>query len=83
MLHAGVRPNMPRAALRPLAPVDLPPLRAVRLLNPLPNPLPGRLRMLHDSRRTGQAYLYGAWAFIRFHGLRHPADMGAPRSKHA
>lgn len=34
--------------------------------------------MLHDSRRTEQAYLYRSRAFIRFHGLRHPAEMGGP-----
>lgn len=34
--------------------------------------------MLHYSRRTEQAYLYWSRAFIRFHGLRHPAEMGGP-----
>ena len=28
------------------------------------------------SRRTEQAYVYWCKAFIRFHGLRQPADMG-------
>jgi integron integrase len=35
-----------------------------------------RVRMLHYSLRTEQAYLYWCRAFIRFHGLRHPAEMG-------
>ncbi|WP_434063927.1 hypothetical protein [Roseateles violae] len=48
MLPAVVRPVLPRAALRPAAPVNLPPLRAVRLLDQLRE----RIRMLHYSRRT-------------------------------
>lgn len=74
MLPAVVRPAIPRAALRPSNPVNLPPLRAVRLLDQLRE----RVRMLHYSRRTEQAYLYWSRAFIRFHGLRHPAEMGGP-----
>jgi integron integrase len=35
-----------------------------------------RIRLLHYSRRTEQAYVHWCRAFIRFHGLRHPADMG-------
>jgi hypothetical protein len=34
--------------------------------------------MLHYSLRTEEAYLYWCKAFIRFHGLRHPAEMGGP-----
>lgn len=74
MLPAVVRPAMPRAAMRPVPPTNLPPLRAVRLLDQLRE----RVRMLHYSRRTEQAYLYWSRAFIRFHGLRHPAEMGGP-----
>lgn len=74
MLPAVVRPAMPRAALRPALPANLPPLRAVKLLDQLRE----RVRMLHYSRRTEQAYLYWSRAFIRFHGLRHPAEMGGP-----
>lgn len=36
-----------------------------------------RIRYLHYSRRTEEAYLYWIKAFIRFHGLRHPLEMGA------
>lgn len=74
MLPAVVHPAMPRAALRPALPANLPPLRAVKLLDQLRE----RVRMLHYSRRTEQAYLYWSRAFIRFHGLRHPVEMGGP-----
>ena len=37
-----------------------------------------RIRCLHYSLRTEVVYLYWCKAFIRFHGLRHPAEMGAP-----
>jgi integron integrase len=52
----------------------LPPLRAPRLLDQLRE----RVRTLHYSRRTEQAYVHWCRAYIRFHGLRHPAQMGAP-----
>lgn len=51
----------------------LPPLRAPRLLDQLRE----RVRTLHYSRRTEQAYVHWCRAYIRFHGLRHPAQMGA------
>jgi integron integrase len=35
-----------------------------------------RLRYLHYSLRTEQSYLYWVRWFIRFHGVRHPRDMG-------
>lgn len=35
--------------------------------------------MLHYSRRTEQAYLYWARAFIRFHGLRTRQRWVAPK----
>ena len=37
-----------------------------------------RIRYMHYSIRTEQAYVQWVRAFIRFHGLRHPAEMGAP-----
>ncbi len=62
-----------RAALRPVDPaVGLPPLKSVRLLDQLRE----RIRLLHYSLRTEEAYVYWARAYIRFHGLRHPAEMG-------
>ena len=36
------------------------------------------MRVRHFSPRTEEAYLGWIRRFIRFHGLRHPADMGAP-----
>lgn len=66
-------PMMARRAPRPKAGANLPPLRAPKLLDQLRE----RIRYLHYSRRTEQAYVHWARAFIRFHGLRHPAEMGA------
>ena len=51
----------------------LPPLRASKLLDQLRE----RIRYLHYSIRTEEAYVHWARAFIRFHKLRHPAQMGA------
>ncbi len=36
------------------------------------------LRARHYSRRTEEAYCLWARRFVRFHGLRHPADMAEP-----
>jgi integron integrase len=36
------------------------------------------LRDKHYSLRTERVYVYWARWYIRFHGLRHPADMGGP-----
>ena len=37
-----------------------------------------RLRYRHYSLSTEKLYVYWARFFIRFHGLRHPREMGAP-----
>ena len=37
-----------------------------------------KIRYLHYSLRTEQAYVHWVRAFIRFHGLRHPADLSHP-----
>lgn len=66
-------PMMARRAPQPEAGANLPPLRAPKLLDQLRE----RIRYLHYSRRTEQAYVHWCRAFIRFHGLRHPAEMGA------
>lgn len=50
----------------------LPALKAPRLLDQLRE----RISYLHYSRSTEQAYVHWCKAFIRFHGLRHPAEMG-------
>ena len=47
-------------------------------MSELMNELNAALQARHHSRRTEQAY--GLWVrrFIRFHGLRHPADLAEP-----
>ena len=38
--------------------------------------LRSQIRYLHYSIRTEEAYVYWVRAFIRFHGLRHPLELG-------
>ena len=47
-------------------------LQSPKLLDPLRE----ALRYKHYSIRTEQVYVYWARLFIRFHGLKHPKDMG-------
>jgi integron integrase len=51
-----------------------PPLRSSRILGQLRE----RIRYLHYSLRTEQSYVSWARAFIHFHGMRHPREMGKP-----
>ena len=51
---------------------SLPPLQSVRL----PDQMRERVRYLHYSLRTEQAYVYCVRAFVRHLGMRHPRDMG-------
>ena len=51
---------------------SLPPLQSPRLIDQLRE----RIHYLHYSIRTEQAYLYWVRAFIRFHDMRHPAELG-------
>ncbi|KQP13794.1 integron integrase [Pseudorhodoferax sp. Leaf267] len=60
-----------RSRPQPVA-APLPALRAVKLLDRLRE----RIRLMHYSLRTEETYVYWCRAFIRFHGLRHPAEMG-------
>ncbi|MES2049976.1 MAG: integron integrase [Pseudomonadota bacterium] len=53
---------------------ELPVLKAGKVLDQLRE----RIRYLHYSLRTEDAYVYWTRAFIRFHGVRHPATMGGP-----
>ena len=53
--------------------MDSQPLRSRRLLDQLRE----RIRYAHYSLRTERTYVYWARFFIRFHGLRHPKDLGA------
>lgn len=75
MSASTVASNHARAGLRP-APVvhPLPALQSTRLLDQLRE----RIRLLHYSRRTEDAYVHWCRAFIRFHGIRHPAEMSGP-----
>jgi integron integrase len=50
-----------------------PPLRASRLLDQLRE----RIRYCHYSLRTEKAYVFWVRRFVRFHGLRHPRELGA------
>ena len=37
-----------------------------------------RIRALHYSRRTEEAYVQWIRRFVQYHGRRHPREMGAP-----
>lgn len=50
----------------------LPPLKSVKVIDQLRE----RIRYFHYSIRTEDTYVYWVRAFIRFHGLKHPATMG-------
>ena len=49
-----------------------PPLRSTRLLDQLRE----RIRYRHLSLSTERSYAYWVRSFIRFHGLRHPRELG-------
>jgi len=38
----------------------------------------GELRLRHYSRRTEEAYRHWIVRFLRFHGCRHPRELGGP-----
>ena len=46
--------------------------------SPLLQSLQSNLRLQHLSRRTEDAYVYWTRRFVRFSGLRHPAELGVP-----
>lgn len=72
-MSASAVPAPQAATRRPAAATPpLPALKSKRLLDQLRE----RIRYPHYSRRTEQAYVHWCKAFIRFHGLRHPDDMG-------
>ncbi|WP_409993819.1 phage integrase N-terminal SAM-like domain-containing protein [Roseateles koreensis] len=61
-----------RKALSPeVVSATLPSLKAPRLLDQLRE----RIRFLHYSRSTEDAYVFWVRAFIRHYGLRHPRDL--------
>jgi hypothetical protein len=57
-----------------MKPASRPTLRSTRLLDQLRE----RIRYCHYSIRTEEAYVYWVRAFVRFSGLRHPRELGAP-----
>lgn len=65
-MHSSKPPAKPRKR------VDYPPMASTRLLDQLRE----RIRYRHYSIRTEQSYVYWVRAFVRFHGMRHPRDMG-------
>ncbi len=74
MREPSITPNgdVERRALRPLPGVsDLPPLTSPRLLDQVRE----RIRLLHYSRSTEEAYVFWVRAFVRHQGLRHPRDL--------
>jgi Phage integrase, N-terminal SAM-like domain len=50
-----------------------PPLHSTRLLDQLRK----RIRYCHYSLKTEKAYVFWAERYIRFHGMRHPREMGS------
>jgi site-specific recombinase XerD len=66
MLYVNTVLNL---AMKPAAP---PVLRATRLLDQIRE----RIRYKHYSLRTEQAYVQWVRMFVKWHGLRHPRDMG-------
>ena len=59
---------------KPGTKVPHPPLQSKRLLDQMRE----RLRYMHYSLSTEKTYMYWVRWFIRFHGLRHPREMGRP-----
>ena len=57
-----------------MKPAAFPVLRATRLLDQVRE----RIRYKHYSLRTEQAYVQWVKLFVKWHGLRHPRDMGQP-----
>ena len=57
--------NIPRKTSMPV-------FQSTRLLDQLRE----QIRYLHYSLRTEEAYVYWVKKFVRFHGLKHPRDMG-------
>jgi len=59
---------------KPVKQAAHPPLQSKRLLDQMRE----RLRYMHYSLSTEQNYVYWVRWFVRFHGIRHPREMGAP-----
>jgi integrase len=59
---------------KPCEPSSRPPLTATRLLDQVRE----RIRYKHFSISTEKIYVYWIRWFVRWHGLKHPAEMGGP-----
>ena len=68
-MYSNNKNGKPRRALRSQ---NRPPLKAARLLDQVRE----RIRYKHYSIRTEQQYVYWVRAYVRFHGVRHPREMG-------
>lgn len=66
--------NSINTAAKPRTSLGRPPLQSGRLLDQVRE----RIRYLHYSLSTEQTYVYWVRWFIRFHGLRHPRELGKP-----
>jgi integron integrase len=64
-------PFDPLVRALPFLPLDAPREQPPRLLDALR----AQIRYLHYSLRTEEAYVQWVRAFIRYHGMRHPAEM--------
>jgi site-specific recombinase XerD len=53
--------------------LDRPPLHSTRLLDRVRE----RIRYCHYSLKTERAYVSWVRRYVRFHGMRHPREMGA------
>jgi integron integrase len=58
--------------------MERPALRSTRLLDQVRE----RVRYMHYSLRTEEAYVHWVRRFIRFHGLRHPRELGRIEVEH-
>ena len=62
--------SVPHSGPAPAGPTPRPPLRLLDAVRE-------QIRYLHYSIRTEEAYVHWVRAFVRFHGMRHPRQMGA------
>jgi len=72
---SGSHGSAPSRAARPKKPqssTPLPPLQSKKVLDQVGE----RIRYLHFSLRTEEAYLYWIRFYIRWSGVRHPGEMG-------
>jgi hypothetical protein len=58
-------------------PIAMQPTATLSFSKRLLDQLRDRMRYLHFSLQTEEAYVYWVKYFIRWHGLRHPREMGA------